>query len=91
MNVDTKTRGNEVMFLCDYSEKGEPTNAGLVTKSYSLQFIIIFFRVAPVAYRSSQARVLIRAAAADLCHSPSNTRSEPHLQPTPQLVAMSDP
>ena len=34
---------------------------------------------------------LIRAVAACLQHSHSNTRSEPHLQPTSQLTAMPDP
>ena len=43
MNVDTKTRGNEVMFLCDYSEKGEPTNAGLVTLNLILFNLLLFF------------------------------------------------
>ena len=39
----------------------------------------------------SQARDQIRDAAADLCHSHSNVGSEPHLQPTSQLMAMLDP
>ena len=33
----------------------------------------------------------IRAVAAGLYHSHSNTRSEPRLQPTPQLMETSDP
>ena len=41
-----------------------------------------FFRAAPEAYGGSQARGLIGAVAAGLCHSHSNTRSEAHLQPT---------
>ena len=45
---------------------------------------------ASVAYGGSQARGLIRATAAGLPHSHSNARSEPHLQPTPQLMAMPD-
>ena len=49
------------------------------------------FRVAPVAYGSSQARGQIGATAACLHHSHSNRGSEPHLQPTPQLAAMPDP
>ena len=43
----------------------------------------------PTAYGGSQARGQIRATAAGLCHS--NTGSKPHLQPTPQLMAMPDP
>ena len=44
-----------------------------------------------MACTSSQAKGQIRTAAASLCHSPSNARSEPCLQPTPQLNAMLDP
>ena len=43
------------------------------------------------AYGGSQARGLIEAVAACLHHSHSNAGSEPHLQPTPQLMAMLDP
>ena len=39
----------------------------------------------------SQARGPIGAAAAGLHHSHSNTRSKPHLRPTPQLTATLDP
>ena len=45
----------------------------------------------PEAYGGSQARGLIRAAAAGRRHSHSNVGSEPRLQPTPQLIAMPDP
>ena len=41
-----------------------------------------------MAYGGSQARGLIRATAAGLHHSHSNTKSKPHLQPTPQLRAI---
>ena len=50
-----------------------------------------FFRAAPVAYGDSQARGLIGAVPAGLGHSHSNARSEPHLRPTPQLMATPDP
>ena len=50
-----------------------------------------FFRSTPTAYRGSQARGLIRAAATGLSHCHRNARSEPHLQPAPQLMAMLDP
>ena len=52
---------------------------------------IFFFlsMAAPVAYRSS--RVRGRSEAASHSHSQSNTRSNPHLWPTPQLVATRDP
>ena len=51
--------------------------------------LFAFSRAAPT-YGGSQARGLIRAAAADLRHSHSNARSEPHLRSTPQLMAMPD-
>ena len=50
------------------------------------QFFCLF-RATPVANASSQAKDPIGAVAAGLHHSHSNTRSEPHLQPTPQLNA----
>ena len=55
--------------------------------SATLPFYYYFFRAAPAAYRGSQARSLIRATAVSLHHSHSNARSEPHLQPIPQLIA----
>ena len=45
----------------------------------------------PAPYGSSQARGWIWAPAASLQHSHSNTRSEPHLWPIPQLTTMLDP
>ena len=57
----------------------------------SLPSFFPLFRAAPTAYGSSQTRGQIGAAAAGLHHSHSNARSEPHLQPTPQLMAMPDP
>ena len=49
-------------------------------------FLISFFRTAPMAYGSSQARGRIGAAAASLHHSHSDTGSKPHLWPTSQLM-----
>ena len=54
-------------------------------------YFIYFFRATSEVYGSSQARGQIGAAAASSRHSHSNIRSESHLQPTPQLVAMPDP
>ena len=55
-------------------------------------FVRLFlFRATPVACGSSQARGRIRAAADSLGHSQGNVGSEPHLQPTPQLMATPDP
>ena len=58
-----------------------------------LSFFLIFLpfsRAALVAYRGSQARGLTGTVATGLCQSHSNVRSEPCLQPTPQLMAMPD-
>ena len=51
-------------------------------------FFYLFFSPTPAAYGGSQARDQIRAIATGLSHSHSNARSEPCLQPTPQLIAM---
>ena len=48
-------------------------------------FFFCLFRAIPVAYGSSQVRGQIEAVATSLCHSHSNTGSQLHLQPTPQL------
>ena len=62
------------------------------THTYTHTHIHFFlFRAAPAACGSSQARGQIWAAAASLHHSHSNTGSEPHLRPIPQLVAMPNP
>ena len=61
-----------------------------------LYFIFNFFclfafsRAAPAAYGGSQPRGLIGAAATSLHQSHSNMRSDPLLQPTPQLTATPD-
>ena len=52
---------------------------------------VFLLMAAPVAYGRSQAMGQIRAAAAGLLQSHSNTRSELCLQPTPQLTATLDP
>ena len=53
--------------------------------------VVVFSRAAPVAYGGSQARGRIRAVAAGLHHSHSNTISELCLRPTSQLTATPDP
>ena len=67
-----------------------------LVKEDTIFFIFIFClfafsRAAPAAYGSSQARGPIGAVATGLCHSHSNTGSEPSLQPTPQLTATLNP
>ena len=54
-------------------------------------FCFCLFRAAPMAHEGSQARGRIRVIATGLHHSHSSLGSEPHLQPTPQLMAMLDP
>ena len=62
----------------------------LNTKWFWLFLFVLLFMAMPSPYGSSQARDPITAAAG-LHHSHSNTGSEPHLRPTPQIVAMPDP
>ena len=60
----------------------------------TLLFFFCLFAIswaAPAAYGGSQARDLIGTVATGLRQSHSNARSEPHLQPTPELTAMLDP
>ena len=52
---------------------------------------LILSMATPVGYGSSQFRGQFRAVAASLCHSQSNPRSELHLQPATQLMAMVHP
>ena len=54
-------------------------------------YFFCLFRGTPVAHGGSQARGQIGAVAAGLHPSHKNTRSKPHLWPTPQLTAMPDP
>ena len=53
--------------------------------------LFAFSRAALGAYGGSQARGLIGAVATSLRQSHSNPGSEPHLRPTPQLIATPDP
>ena len=62
----------------------------LSAQHYSLDSIF-FFKASPRAYGSSQIRGPMRATAAGIYHSNSNSRFKPHLQLTPQLMAMMDP
>ena len=53
-------------------------------------FFLLLFRAAPTAYGGSQARAPIGATAVSLHHSHSDSGSESHLCPTPQLMATPD-
>ena len=54
-------------------------------------FFFFFFIDTSCPYWSFQTRGRIQAAVGSLNHSPRNTKSEPHLQPTPQLTTSLDP
>ena len=54
-------------------------------------WFFLLFRAEPTACGGFQAGGLIRATAASLRQSHSHAGSEPHLQPTPQLMARPDP
>ena len=56
-----------------------------------LFFCFCPFRAAPVTYGGSQERGGIGAVAPGLRHSHSNSGSELHLHPTPQLTVTPDP
>ena len=59
---------------------------------YPFGVLFFPFRAVPIyAYGSSQASGQVGAVAAGLHHNHSNTRSEPHLWPAPQLTATLDP
>ena len=61
-----------------------PLSAEELFLSFFLFFCFFAFsRAAPVAHGGSQARGLIGAVAAGLCHSHSNAGSQLRLQPTP--------
>ena len=53
--------------------------------------LFAFSRATPLAYGSSQARGQMGAVATSLRQNHSNTGSDPHLCPAPQLTAMPDP
>ena len=77
--------------LMIYCQNAIP-NRGTVVGTFSfLLFFFLLLRATPKACGSSQARGRIKAAAAGLHHSHSNTGSELHLHPTPQLMVMLDP
>ena len=62
----------------------------LLFRVVPVTFFFFFLRAVPAAYGESQARAQIRAAAAGLCHSHSNTRFRWLTQPKPHLNAMQD-
>ena len=69
-------------------KEGENLSAAVHSFMYvaNIYLFTLLFRAATTAYGGSQARGLIGAKVADLHHSHSSARSEPHLRPTPQLM-----
>ena len=59
----------------------EESCSKMIKTNSMLQVHLYNLRLTPMAYGSSQARGPTGAAAASLCHSHGNTRSEPHLRP----------
>ena len=80
---------NEGFLLQDICNNQPRPSLALPSKCFAIffSFLFFFFRAAPAAYGSSQARGPIGATVAGLHHSRSNARSKPCLQPTPQLTA----
>ena len=79
--------------LQDSSVKTYEGKVGPEQWRHSFNFFVCLFVFAfsGAAYGGSQARGRIGAVATGLCQSHSNSGSEPHLRPTPQLIAMHDP
>ena len=70
------------------AEKKAGLHLSLVQRLAVLLCFLVCIRM-PAAYGGSQARSLIGAVR--LLQSHSSTRSEPHLQATPELMATPDP
>ena len=65
--------------------------ASHMLKEFFVLFCFCYLRAIPSAYGGSQTSGQIGAVAAGLHHSHNNTRTEPRLPPTPQLMATPDP
>ena len=70
-----------------YSLPSHVRNYDFISFLFSFSFFFCIFKAIPAEYGGSQARGLIGAVAAGLHHSRSHAGSEPHLLPTPQLMA----
>ena len=92
----TLGKGSSTLHDCIYcfvSHFGHSSFGGQINLNVRNIFFLFFllFRAVPMACGGSQARGLIGAVAIGLHHSHSNAGFEPHLQPTPELRATSDP
>ena len=64
---------------------------GVEWSFWGVSFIYFFFLGLNLPMEVPRIGGQIRPVAASLCHSHSNSRSEPFLQSTPQLTAVLDP
>ena len=62
-----------------------------LNKFLTIYIYIYIYKAALMVYGSYQTIGRIRAVVAGLCHSHSNARYKPRLQPTSQLMATPDP
>ena len=76
--------------LPEINKVGEHVLSPVLGYGLIIYYLFVFcpFRAVPAAHGGSQARDLFGAIAASLHQSHRNARSEPHLQPIPQLTAM---
>ena len=86
-NLPRKFANNWFVLLVNHFVGWSPFLKKIFLKQWSILF---YFRTMPEAYEGSQARGWIVVAAAGLYHSHSNRGSQPHLHPTPQLMATPD-
>ena len=82
---------SEVLGAPEFGGDAIPPALNTFSSFFFFLFSFFFSRAAPTAYGGSQARGLIGASAAGLCHHYSNAGSKPRLQPTPRFMAMPDP
>ena len=86
------TLGKE--FLTNYFQRAQTYDQCFIVEIYFYlftYFCLLTYRATLMAYGGSQPRGLIGAVATSLYQSHSKARSEPRLQPTPQLRATPDP
>ena len=88
---DRGERGEVAVSRVEWGLRGWEDQESEFGKAKRGMIFFFLFRAAPAAYGGPQARGQIRAAAAGLLHSHSNSVSELHLRPTPQLTATLEP
>ena len=76
MNVGLKTKLSLLSQLVPLTMTLTSPDGGYLGPAVGLFVCLLFFRATPAAYRNSKARARIKATAAGLYHSPSNTGSK---------------